>query len=321
MTPPFDRPFSSNEIVSCPIYDNDTMTLPQTGGQKVAEGTSRRKTVAILVGVAAVTGCCIVGGTALALIFPALSNLRGKAARTESTNNLRQIGMAYQAYFDVHKRAPFNGADANGPILIYKKNAEEGNPFSGSWAYQILPFIEEPDAREQPRMRFNREKVVSAFLCPGRRRPFLETSHGGGAWTDYFYNNYLNDAGNAERPDSLPRGGGAPDGTANTVFVGHGNISTTQYSLDADVTLSTNIYVGGTLGTMRAGKNGKRSPAGVSLNRDSAMPPTIGSWGGPFSQGALMVMCDGHVVLFPYSTPNFGDFLTPAGGEARYLPE
>ena len=293
----------------------------------MAKGTNHRKTVAILVGVAAIVGCCIVGGTAMALIFPALSNLRGKAARTESTNNLRQIGMAFHAYSDVHKRTPCNGADAsvtawpNGPILPYKKNAEEGNSFSGSWAFQILPFISEPDVREPPRMRLDRQKVVSAFLCPGRRRPYLETSNEGGAWTDYFYNNYLNDAENAERPDSLPRGGGASDGTANTVFVGHGNISTAQYSLDANVTLSTNIYVGGTLGTMRAGKNGRRSPAGVSLSRDSATPPTIGSWGGPFAQGALMLMCDGHVVLFPYNTQNFGDFLTPAGGEVRYLPE
>ncbi len=70
---------------------------------------------------------------------------------------------------------------------------------------------------------------------------------------------------------------------------------------------------------MRAGNNAKKgvgNPTGVTLMRDSATNPTIGSWGGPFPQGGLMAMCDGTVRMFPYSMPNFSAFLTPDGGDA-----
>ena len=70
----------------------------------------------------------------------------------------------------------------------------------------------------------------------------------------------------------------------------------------------------GKLGTMRAGNNGKSNPVGWSLQRDSNANPNIGSWGGPFPV-ALMGMGDGSVRSVAYTTPNFGAFLTPSGGE------
>ena len=114
---------------------------------------------------------------------------------------------------------------------------------------------------------------------------------------------------------------GVTDGNSQTVFVGHGNINTAQYTLAANVVLSSNIFKGGTTGTMRAGNNGKKSPAGVSLKRDSANLPQVGDWGGPFPQGGLMAMGDATVRTFPYNTNNFGEFLTPDGGEMIRLPD
>ena len=57
------------------------------------------------------------------------------------------------------------------------------------------------------------------------------------------------------------------------------------------------------------------SPGSVTLARDSDKAPVIGSWGGPFPQGALISLADGSVRMFSYSTNNFSAFLTPAGGE------
>ena len=111
------------------------------------------------------------------------------------------------------------------------------------------------------------------------------------------------------------------DGTSNTVLVGHGNISSGDYKKNANVTGSSNIFVGGTIGTLRSGNNGDKNPGGVTLSKDSDKAPGIGSWGGPFSQGALMAMGDATVRTFPYATANFGAFLTPAGGEAVRLPD
>ena len=97
---------------------------------------------------------------------------------------------------------------------------------------------------------------------------------------------------------------GITDGTSNTIFVGHGNIKISQYKSAANVTLSSNIFKGGTTGTMRAGENttAKKAdnPGGVTLRRDSDIAPTVGSWGGPFAQGGFMALADGSVRMFPY---------------------
>ncbi|MFZ0478237.1 MAG: hypothetical protein WAL71_03735, partial [Terriglobales bacterium] len=74
-----------------------------------------------------------------------------------------------------------------------------------------------------------------------------------------------------------------------------------------------------TIGTMRSGNNTTvnkpGNPDGMTLRRDSDQDPTIGSWGGPFPQGALVAVCDGSCRMMSYSTKNFGAFLTPDGGE------
>jgi hypothetical protein len=115
---------------------------------------------------------------------------------------------------------------------------------------------------------------------------------------------------------------GITDGTSNTVMLGHGNINPKQYLSNANVTLSTNIFGGGTFGTARAGKNGAANPKGVTLQRDSENAPEMGSWGGPFAGGALVAFCDGSVRFVSYTLggDNMGALLTPAGGEAVQIP-
>jgi prepilin-type N-terminal cleavage/methylation domain-containing protein len=245
----------------------------------------------------------------LALLIPAVQKVREAATRTQSTNNLKQIALAFHSFHDANKRLPFNGTVA----------AKDNDPTTGSWAFQILAFIDQID-------RFNnidRKIGIPTYMCPGRPRPQVETSNGGGAWTDYFLNNYINDDANAEKPNNADNKRSfvnITDGTSNTVLLGHGNIDVKQYTDNANVTMSTNIFMGGTTGTMRSGKNGATSPGGVTLQQDSKNAPGIGSWGGPFPQGGLIALADGSVHLFPYTTKNFSDFLTPAGGEVVQFP-
>ena len=46
----------------------------------------------------------------------------------------------------------------------------------------------------------DRNSPVQTYMCPGRSRPMMESP--GGAWSDYFYNNYLNDPKNADKADN-----------------------------------------------------------------------------------------------------------------------
>ncbi len=288
-------------------------------GAAVKAGMGAGVIILIVLGV---SGCCVVGIGAIlvALLVPAVQKVREAAARTHSVNNLKQIGLAMHSFHDANKRLPFNGSDVTLPKFggKYSKNALPNDPMSGSWAFQLTPFMDQ-------QFIFNavdRNSMIPQYLCPGRGpRPGVEV--GGGAWSDYFYNNYLNDPLQANRPDAPDtrrRLQAITDGTSNTIFAGHGNVNINQYQLTANVTGCTNIFNGGKIGTMRAGNPGQATPGGVILTRDSAAAPGLGSWGGPFPQGALMSFCDGTVQMVPYSFPNLNQLLTPAGGEAVILP-
>jgi hypothetical protein len=255
----------------------------------------------------------------IALLVPATSRVREASPRTQSTNNLKNIGLAMHAFHDTHKRLPFNGSDdAAVDGFKYCKMALPNTTTSGSWAFQLLPHVDQGPMF----IHAHRGESVATYLCPGRKRPGTDAA--GGAWSDYFLNSYLNDPKQASKPDvrDMKRTlGGITDGSGNTVMVGHGNISTGQYDANANVAGSSNIFLGGMFGTMRGGDDGEKAPGGVMLKGDSAEAPTFRSWGGPWAQGALMVMCDGTVRMFPYTTQNFSSFLTPTGNEAVQMPD
>jgi type II secretory pathway pseudopilin PulG len=260
----------------------------------------------------------------LALLLPAVQKVREAAARTQSTNNLKQIAIAVHSFHDANRRLPFNGSNSAVGNVKYFAEAKDGKTESGSWAFQILPYIDQQALFN----KVTRNVGIPTYMCPGRGRPAVETSNGGGAWTDYFYNNYINNSLEAAKTSSADKQRtlvDITDGTSNTIFFGHGNIRTSQYKADADVTLSSNIFKGGASGTARAGNNTTKdqpgSPGGVTLARDSDKAPTLGSWGGPFPQGALMAMGDATVRLFPYNLENLSAFLTPTGGEVVNLPD
>src|SRR5687768_235245 len=64
-----------------------------------------------------------------ALLLPAIAKVRGAAGRAQSTNNLRQIGIACHNYHDSFNRWP--------PALGKANNAE------GPAHFHILPFVEQ----------------------------------------------------------------------------------------------------------------------------------------------------------------------------------
>jgi prepilin-type N-terminal cleavage/methylation domain-containing protein len=253
----------------------------------------------------------------IALLVPAVQKVREAAARTQTANNLKQIGLAFHGFNDANKRLPFNGNAA----LI------NGDNRTGSWAYQILPYIDQAPLFAAPVQ--NSTVGIQAYICPGRGRP---SASAGGAWSDYFINVWVNSPTGAQgAADSRRTMVSITDGTSNTIFAGHGNLQTARYSNNAEVTdVTCRIYTAATLGTGRTG---------VANIRD-AVASVENNWGGPFSQGAFMVMGDGTVRCFPYTTysggaissgaapawaagttSGLGAFLTPSGNETCTLPD
>src|ERR1700761_7691120 len=88
----------------------------------------------------------------IALLVPAVQKVREAAARTQCTNNMKQLGIAFHAYHDTYAQFPFeNGGQPT--VLV-----------------SILPYIEQSAlyslittsgvASAQP---------VKTYICPSRR--------------------------------------------------------------------------------------------------------------------------------------------------------
>jgi len=246
----------------------------------------------------------------IALLVPAVQKVREAAARTQSINNLKQIGLSFHNYHDTIHYLPFNGTTT----------AVNGNPTSGSWAFQILPYIDQSPLFLGTTTLANANFGIPAFMCPGRGRP--TGSSNAGAWSDYGINCWVNDAsaGTYNAANNKRTMVGITDGTSNTLFAGHMTI-VKPYVGTATIgagSQSGPIYYGGYSGTGR----GVAADGGTTHAQDTTASTTW-TWGGPFSQGALMAIGDGTVRLFPYQgLPSaLIGYLTPASGDAAVLPD
>lgn len=79
----------------------------------------------------------------IALLVPAVQKVREAAARTQCTNNLKQLGIAIHAHIDVHKHFPDS-----------KSYAQEGTspvaPYTGrGWILKCLPFLDQTPLFDQ----------------------------------------------------------------------------------------------------------------------------------------------------------------------------
>jgi hypothetical protein len=249
--------------------------------------------------------------TGVALWLPASHKAICASERTITTNNLKNILLGFHSFHDQHKRLPFNGTRA----------AAAGDFASGSWAFQILPFIDYPNLFANPQ---NRQIGIHAYTDAWRARPPCSTT---GAWSDFFINVWLNDPinGAVNAPDAGRTLKDISDGESNTIFVGQGSIDPGLYATETPIAQSSDIFTGGKPGTARRSLINRRDTAG---NQEL-------TWGGPYSQGALMGMGDVTVRLFAYDrysgegdtllnghgNGSFAPLLTPAGGEEVNPPD
>jgi len=269
----------------------------------------------------------------IALLVPAVQKVREAAARTQSLNNLKQIGLAFHNYHDSIKYLPFNGVFQAYVASTGYGHASSGGFKSGSWAFQILPFIDQNPLFITPGTLITPNYGITAFMCPGRGRATGAAAGGtlaspqasGGAWTDYFLNCHINgDATPTVSPTMNNQRTlvGITDGTSNTILVGHGTIDKPYTPSNYATTQSGLIAIAGTTGTGRVSV--APTVTATTHAQDAAVSTALATWGGPFVQGSLQCMADGTVRLFPYtgaSFPNLYFFLTPTGADTVALPD
>ena len=112
-------------------------------------------------------------GILIALLLPAIQAAREAARRTQCKNNLKNIGLACQNHADSFKAFPSSGAGWGDNLECYVAG---GKPFGPkkqgfSWAFQILPYLEEGALHGLVTTTLVQNTPVPLFNCPSRRGP------------------------------------------------------------------------------------------------------------------------------------------------------
>ncbi len=254
----------------------------------------------------------------IGLLLPAVQKVRDAAARMSCGNNLHQIGLAVQMHHDTFGVFPSNGGwdgqqtilDTSGqPFVPFTSGLQAGTlrwwgvgepgctPQNqlGSWAYAILPFVEQHNLYQTCQWTV----ALPLYVCPSRRQARPEPvvaqdaygRYNGGGWTwgkiDYAANlDAIHD-----RPTCLCIAQ-FTDGTSQTILVG-------EKAFDPTVETPTSWYwdepffLGGSQGTARIG---------VQILQDHAGIPFKFNWGSAHSSGAQFLFADGSVHLLSYAT-------------------
>jgi hypothetical protein len=276
----------------------------------------------------------------IGLLLPAVQKVRGSAARVKCANNLKQMGLALHQFHDTHHSFPNNGGldragQRGAPAVGTTRNGvttwwgvgqpnRGGRQQTGSWAYAILPFVEQTAAYQSREYGLS----VPVYLCPSRGRaaaqvvpeqdptfPIFRFINGGIAqWgkTDYAANIKVVPAALRQgvRVDQVMTITSIADGTSQTFLIGEKALDARALHAGGWVWDEPVLLGGGAGGTVRSGAEVVRDAPGNKYHPN---------WGSAHPEGAQFLISDGSVRLVTHGTPSksVAPWLTPAGGEVN----
>ncbi len=218
----------------------------------------------------------------ISLLVPAVQKVRESAARVQTSNNLKNICLAFHGYSDTYKSLPFPGD------LTPVASKEE----TGGWGYQITPFISQQPIFDAPRSNVS----IAVLMCPGRGRSAADFN------SDFTLNGSLYTGySGTSIPNPRITMASIIDGTSNTIFVGANYIKTADYGL-----LTTPYKFDTSTVNLSSGNKRDSTAAGRQ-------------WGGVYSEGSFMGMGDGTVRNFPYNYKGGNTAGTPDGSLANLM--
>lgn len=175
-------------------------------------------------------------GTLAALLLPAVQAARERGRQAQCTNNMKQLAIASHLHHDAFKTLPSGGW---GWYWTGDGDRGGGKDQPGSWAFAILPFIEQTavfnlasdgdanniTAAQKAGAAQAARTPVKTFYCPTRRMPraYPHTQTGSGSYnmdmvSEAARSDYAANAGDAEitwGAGPAPANGFAGNGFAN----------------------------------------------------------------------------------------------------------
>ncbi len=297
---------------------------------KFASPSSRRRSAFTLIELLLVIAIIAI---LIGLLLPAVQKVREAAARSKTQNNLKQLALGFHNHQDTKQALPYNGRRIASAATPPALNAGVANPNiegSGSWGFQILPYIEQQsvyqawtfDGTTYPSGVTAQQVKLQVFLCPGRDRGKGYKTTGGagpngvanqsaGPVTDYALNCQINSPNSntfftsgcdKNGVDNKRRIETIRDGSSNTIMIGEKALRIPKHTDDAASDWDESIVQGGWGGTGRRGNDNTTNDAAAGqasfiLVQDNLNNSPIHSehFGAPWSAGVYFAMADGSV--------------------------
>jgi prepilin-type N-terminal cleavage/methylation domain-containing protein/prepilin-type processing-associated H-X9-DG protein len=258
----------------------------------------------------------------IGLLLPAVQKVREAAARTQCVNNLKQMGLALQNHHDTYGYLPCGGTNSYPTMGTPPPIGQNQN---GSWAFQILSFIEQANLWNCNNQATAAGTPLKTYACPSRRPP---TAYNGCGMNPVGSMDYYGSAQNATFTPSYANAGqtrgvisvktSAPvtlvqiiDGTSTTLAVSEKQIARSQMNTGNNVECggySWGYDFGGPTGNWDCTLgNVAYQPA-----QDQAGGEATHGFGSAHTGKFNGVMCDGSVQTFGYQI-NLGLFQALCG--------